>query len=52
MPFYYDVTRETSTNGTTQTLTTHLRSVPGAVPTGIVGVYANARHGTDRKSVV
>ena len=46
MPFYYDVSRETTTNGTTQTLSTHFRSVPGAVPAGIVGVYGNARHGT------
>lgn len=52
MPFYYDITRETSTNGTTQTLTAHLRSVPGAVPAGIVGVYANARHGTAGGGVV
>lgn len=53
MPFYYDVTRETSTNGTTQTLSTHFRSVPAAaVPAGIVGIYANARHGTAGGGVV
>lgn len=53
MPFYYDVTRETTTNGTTQTLSTHLRSVPAsAVPAGIVGIYAAARHGTAGGGVV
>ena len=47
MPFYYDVTRETATHATTQTLATHFRSVPAAaVPAGIAGIYANARHGT------
>ena len=29
-PFYYDITRETTSNSTTQTLTCHLRSVPAA----------------------
>lgn len=53
MPFYYDVTRETTTNATTQTLTTHLRATPAAaVPAGIAGVYANARHGTAGGGVV
>ena len=53
MPFYYDVTRETTTNGTTQTLTTHFRStVAAAVPMGIVGLYANARHGTAGGGVI
>jgi len=47
MPFYFDVTRETNTNGTTQTLTTHLRAAPAAaVPSGVVGFYMNGRHGT------
>lgn len=53
MPFYYDVTRETSTNGTTQTLSTHLRcTTAAAVPAGIVGLYADARHGTAGGGVV
>jgi len=53
MPFYYDVTRETTTNGTTQTLSTHLRSTVGsATPMGIVGLYANARHGTAGGGVI
>ena len=53
MPFYYDVSRETTTNGTTQTLSTHLRStVAAAVPMGIVGLYANARHATAGGGVI
>jgi hypothetical protein len=53
MPFYYDVTRETTTNGTTQTLSTHLRATPAAaVPAGVVGLYGNARHGTAGGGVI
>jgi len=53
MPFYYDVTRETTTNSTTQTLSTHLRAATVAqVSAGIVGLYANARHGTAGGGVV
>lgn len=53
MPFYYDVTRETTTNGTTQTLSTHLRATPAAaVPLGIAGFYGNARHGTAGGGVI
>ena len=52
MPYYFDVTRETTTNGTTQTLSTHFRSVPGASASGIVGIYANARHATAGGGVI
>lgn len=53
MPFYYDVTRETTTSGTTQTLVTHLRcTTAAAVPAGIVGLYGDARHGTAGGGVI
>jgi hypothetical protein len=53
MPFYYDVTRETTTNGTTQTLSTHLRvTTAAAVPAGIVGIYGDARHSTAGGGVI
>ena len=51
MPFYYDVSRETTTNGTTQTLSTHFRSTT-TPHYGIVGLYANARHGTAGGGVI
>lgn len=48
MPFYYTVVRETSTNGTTQTLSTHLRGVTisNQETVSIVGLYGVGRHGT------
>lgn len=48
MPFYYDVTRETTTNSTTQTLSTHLRGVTVAnqETVSIVGLYGVGRHAT------
>jgi hypothetical protein len=48
MPFYYTVVRETTTNGTTQTLSTHLRGVTIAnqETVSIVGLYGAGRHGT------
>lgn len=53
MPFYYDVSRETTSNGTPQTLSTHLQAVSAsAVSFGVVGVYADARHGTAGGGVV
>lgn len=47
-PFYFDVTREASTNGTTQTLSTHLRGVTVAnqETVTIVGMYGVGRHST------
>lgn len=48
MPFYYDYTKEFTTNGTTQTLSTHLRAltVANQESATVVGLYANGRHGT------
>jgi len=44
MPFYFDVTRETNTNGTTQTLSTHLRcTTAAAISAVIVGLYGLGR---------
>jgi hypothetical protein len=48
MPFYYSLTRESTTNGTTQTLSTHLRGVTIAnqETVSIVGMYGVGRHST------
>ena len=53
MPFYYDLSRETTTNGTTQTITHHLAGITGTqVSAGVVGFYGNARHGTAGGGVI
>lgn len=48
MPYYYDVTRETTTNSTTQTLSTHFRAVTVAnqETCRVMGLYGVGRHST------
>ena len=44
MPFYFDVTRETTTNGVTQTLSTHLRALTAAAVAAVItAIYGNGR---------
>jgi len=51
MGFYYDLTRAITTNGTTQTLSTHFRLLTAAAAAGIspgwlTQLFISARHGT------
>jgi len=48
MPFYYDLTREVTTNGTADTLSSHFRllSIANQLPARLVGLYGAARGGT------
>lgn len=51
MGFYYDLERAITTNGTTQTLSTHLRLLTAAAAAGIspgwiTALFPKARHGT------
>ena len=48
MPFYYDLFRAFTTNGSADTLSTHFRllTIANQLPVRLVGLYANAREGT------
>lgn len=48
MPFYYDVTRDVTTNGSAGTLSTHFRvaTVANQMVARIMGIYGAARFGT------
>lgn len=48
MPFFYDITRATQTNGSANTETTHLagKTVANQETVGIYGAYATARSNT------
>jgi hypothetical protein len=48
MPFYYDVNRNTTTNGVANTLSTHLRflTIANQKMARIMGLYGAARFGT------
>ena len=52
MPFYYDLFREVTTNGSADTLSSHFRllSIANQLPVRLVGLYGNAREFLTRES--